>query len=87
MKVIIISWYLCMLFFVALLAESAVTVAPGGESLQKAIIAVLAVLLIGSGAMALAFMRWGVPQTRWLPKVLLGAACGSTLMVLLFVVG
>ena len=34
-SVVHISWYLCVLFIFAVVAESAATAAPGGEAMQR----------------------------------------------------
>lgn len=87
MRLIIISWYICIVFLVALLVESAVTTAPGGNAFQSAIMGVSAAFMVGSAAMALTFMWLGAPRADWLPKTMLGVAVVLTLAVLLFIIG
>ena len=87
MRVVIISWYICIVFLVALLVESTVTAAPEGKPLQRAIMGGSAAFMVGSAAMALTFTWAGTPQAPWLPKTMLGVAAVLTLAVLLFVIG
>lgn len=61
MRVVIISWYICIVFLVALLVESTVTTAPEGKAFQSATMGVSAGSMVGSAAMALTFM-WLAPH-------------------------
>jgi hypothetical protein len=87
MTVISISWYLCALFTVALVAESAITVAPGGESVVRMFMGAWAALAIIFAVVAVTFRWLHVPGPKWLVRVFLGVAVVATVVVGLLVVG
>ncbi len=85
MTVINLSWYLCVLFAVALVAESAMTVEPG--LLAFKITGIWLALSILFAAVAIIFRRFRVPQPKWLLRVFQGLAVLATLVVFLMVGG
>ena len=87
MTVTSISWYLCVLFVVALAAASAVTVAPGGEMMVRMFMGLWAALAVTFAAVAVTFKRLRVPEPKWLVRVFLGAAVLATAVVTMMVVG
>jgi hypothetical protein len=82
-----LSWYLCGLFLFALVAESAVSVAPGGNAMVGALMATWATLSVVFAVMAICLRRRSVSRARWLVRSLLGFAIPATAMVLLLAVG
>jgi hypothetical protein len=87
MTVINISWYLCVLFIVALVAESEVTVAPGGESGIRLLMGTWTGLAVLFAAVAVMFRRLLISEPKWLVRVFQGVALVATLLVILMVVG
>ncbi len=85
MTVINLSWYLCVLFAVALAISSAVTVAPG--VLAFAITGSWLALSILFAAVAIIFSWFRVPQPKWLLWLFQGLAVLATLVVFLMVGG
>lgn len=86
-SVVHISWYLCVLFIFAVVAESAATAAPGGEAMQRTLMGAWATLAIVFAGVAVAFMWLGVSDPRWLVRTLLGVALLATVAVVLMSVG
>jgi hypothetical protein len=87
MTVINISWYMCVLFAVALAAESAVTVAPGGEMMVRMLMGLWAALAVVFAAVAVT-VRWlHVPEPKWLARAFVGVAVVATVIVVVMVVG
>ena len=85
MTIINISWYLCVLFIIALVAESAITIAPGAMVMRlTGIWAVLAVLF---AAVAVTFKWFHVSEPKWLLRVFQGIAVVATVVVILMVIG
>ncbi len=87
MTVVNISWYLCILFVVALAAESAVTVAPGGETMVRMLMGLWAALAVTFAAVAVIVKRLHIPEPKWLVRVFLGMAVVATLVVVAMVLG
>ena len=85
MTVIHVSWYLCVLFAVALAAESAMTVEPGVLAFK--ITGIWLALSILFAAVAIIFRWFRVPQPKWLLRLLQVFAVLATLVVFLMVVG
>ena len=79
--VVHISWYLCVLFLFGLLMQSAISVAPGGEVLVYSLMGTSAALAVIFAALAVTFMRLGVPGPRWLVRTLHGVAVVATVLV------
>lgn len=82
-----LSWYLCVLCVVALVAGSAMTVAPGGETVQRILLGTEAGLAILFAAVAVAPSRFHVRGPKWLLRVVQGFAILATLLVLMITVG
>jgi len=80
-----LSWYLCVLFIVALIVESAMTVEPG--LLAFKITGIWLALSILFAAVAIVFKRFRFPQPRWLLRLFQILAVLATLVVFLIVVG
>jgi hypothetical protein len=78
---------LCALFTVALAVESAITVAPGGESAVRLLMGLSAALAATFATVAVTFKRLRVPEPKWLVRVFLGVALVATVVVVLTVVG
>jgi hypothetical protein len=78
-----ISWCLCALFVLALLAESAITVAADGTTVIHFLMGAWARLAI----LVVAFRFYRLPEPKWLVRVLLGVAAVTTMRVVLMVVG
>jgi hypothetical protein len=87
MTVPILSWYLCVLFIVAVVAESAVTVAPGGQAGMWLEMGIWLALSILFAAVAIIFKRFRIPQPKWLLRLFQGFTVLATVVVLLMVVG
>jgi len=87
MTIINVSWYLCILFAVALAVSSAITVAPGGQVWVRVEMATWLALSILFAAVAVAFRAFHVPQPRWLLRTLLCFAVLATMAVALMVGG
>ena len=82
-----LSVYLCFLFLFALVVESAVTFAPGAQTLQRMLMGTWEALAVVF-AVAIPVFRWlGVSRARWLVRSLLCIAILSTAAVLLLAVG
>ena len=82
-----IAWYLCGLFVFALVVESAVTFAPGSETMQKMLTGTWAALAVVFAVAAPTFKWLGVSRAKWLVRSLLCVAFLSTVAVLLLAVG
>jgi nitrate reductase gamma subunit len=82
-----ISWYLCGLFIFALVAFSAVTVAPGAETTQRVVVGTAAALAVLFAFVALIFRRFRISEPAWLIRTMQGFALLATILVLLFAVG
>jgi len=87
MTVINISSYLCVLFIFALVAESAATVAPGGEAMQRMLMGAWAALAVLFAVVAATFWWFGASGPKWLSRTLLGLALLATVTVVLMAVG
>ena len=87
MTIINISWYLCVLFIMALVAESAVTVAPDGATVIHLLMGAWEGLAVLFAAVAVAFKWFCIPEPKWLVRVFEGVAVLATVAVLLMVVG
>ncbi len=87
MTVTKISWYLCTLFILALVAESAITVAPGGATVIHVLMGAWGALAFLFAAVAVAFSWFRLPEPKWLVRVFLGVAVVATAGVLLLTVG
>ena len=85
MTVISLSWYLCVLFAVAVVAESAMTVEPGVLAFK--ITGIWLALSILFAAVAIIFKRFRIPQPKWLLRLFQGLAVLATVAVFLMVVG
>lgn len=87
MTIPILSWYLCILFAVALAISSAITVTPGGQAWMRLAMGIWLALLILFAAVAIIFKRFRVPQPKWLLWVFQGLAVLATVVVLLMIGG
>ena len=85
MTIPILSWYLSILFIVALIAESAMTVEPGVLAFK--ITGIWLALSILFAAVAIIFKRFCVPQPKWLLRLFQSLAVLATLVVFSMVVG
>jgi hypothetical protein len=85
MTVVNLSWYLCVLFAVALAVSSAITVEPGVLWFQ--ITVTWLALSILFALVAIMFKRFRVPQPKWLLRLFQGLAVLATLVVILMVCG
>src|SRR5690349_16036542 len=61
-----LSWYLCILFAVALAFSSAITVAPGGQAWMRWEMGIWVALSILFAAVAIIFRWFRAPQPGWL---------------------
>ena len=82
-----ICWYLCGLFLFALLATSAITVAPGGERFLAGTMLFNAFCAILFAVLALGIRRRQSSQPTWLLRLFQGVAVVATLLVLLVSIG
>ena len=87
MTVINLSWYLCVLFAVALAISSAITVAPGGQAWMRLEMGIWLALSILFAAVAVIFRWFRIPQPKWLLRLFQGLAVLATLVVFLMVGG
>ncbi len=87
MTVTTISWYLCVLFAVALAGSSAITVVPGGEAWMRLEMGTWLALSILFAAVAVVFKRLRVPQPRWLLRTFQCFAVLATVAVALMIGG
>jgi hypothetical protein len=87
MTVTKISWYLCALFIMALVAESAITAAPGGATVIHVLLWAWAGLAVLFAAIAVTFKWFRFSEPKWLVRVFLGVAALATVAVLLLTVG
>ena len=87
MTVINLSWYLCVLFAVALAISSAITVAPGGQAWMRLEMGIWLTLSILFAAVAVIFKWFRVPQPKWLLRLFQGLAVLATLVVFSMVGG
>jgi hypothetical protein len=87
MTIINISWYLCILFAVALAVSSTITVVPAGQTWMRQEMGMWLALAVVFAAVAVIFKRFHVPQPRWLLRVFQGFALLATVVVLMVVVG
>ena len=87
MTVINLSWYLCVLFAVALAVSSAITVAPGGQAWMRLEMGIWLALSILFGAVAVIFKWFHVPQSKWLLWLFQGLAVLATLVVFMMIGG
>ena len=82
-----VSWYLCLLFAIALAVSSAITVAPGGQAWMRVEMATWLALSVLFAVVAIAFRVFHVPQPKWLLRIFQGFAVLATLVVVLMVGG
>lgn len=82
-----ISWYLCVLFAIALAVSSAITVVPDGQAEMRLLMGTCATLSMFFAAVALAFKRLHLSQPKWLLRVLQCLAILTTLAVLMLIGG
>jgi hypothetical protein len=82
-----ISWYLCVLFVLALVAESAITVAPSGATVIHVLMGAWAGLAVLFAAVAVSVSIFRFPEPKWLVRVFLGVAALATIAVFVMVVG
>lgn len=87
MTIPVLSWYLCVLFAVALTVSSAITVAPGGQVWMRLEMGTWLALSILFAAVAVIFKCFRVPQPKWLLRLFQVLAVLATLVVFLMVVG
>ncbi len=87
MTVINLSWYLCVLFAVALAFSSAITVAPGGQAWMRLEMGIWLGLSILFAAVAVIFKLRHVSQPKWLLRLFQCFAVLATLMVFMMVGG
>ncbi len=87
MTVTTLSWYLCVLFAVALIVSSAISVAPGGEWWMALEMVTLLALSVLFAAVAVAFRVFRLSQPKWLLRTFQCLAVLATLVVALTVVG
>ena len=85
MTVINLSWYLCVLFAVALAISSAITFAPGVLAFK--ITGIWLALSILFAAVAIVFRRFRVPQPKWLLRLFQVMAVLATLVVFVMIGG
>ncbi len=82
-----ICLYLCGLFLFALLATSAITVAPGGESELAGLMAFNGFCLVLFGFLVFVFRGNKPQQPSWGLRVFQGVAVVATFFVLLVCIG
>jgi hypothetical protein len=87
MTVINLSWYLCVLFAVALAIPSAITVAPGGQIWMRLEMGIWLALSILFAAVAIIFRRFRVPHPKWLLRLFQCFAVLATVVVFMMVGG
>lgn len=87
MRVVHICWYLCVLFAVALLVISAITVVPGRESVVQTLMVGSAVLAIAFGSVAVVLRRVQPTERRWVLRAFQAVAVLATIVVLLLIGG
>ena len=86
-SILSICWYLCGLFIFALLAASAISVAPGGERFLSGMMVFNGCCSILFGVLALGFRRRQLSQPNWLLRLFQGLAVVATVFVLLVSIG
>lgn len=82
-----ICWYLCGLFIIALLANSAVTVVPDGEHAVDGMMVFSGLCVLLFGTLAIAFRRRESSPPSWVLRILQGIAVVATLLILLVCFG
>jgi hypothetical protein len=82
-----ICWYLCGLFLVALLANSVMTVAPGGERVLAGMMTFNGFCSVLFAILARVFRRGAPSQPNWMLRVFQGIAVVATVLVLLVCIG
>lgn len=82
-----VSWYLCVLFAVALALSSAVTVAPQAQTRMRLEMAIWLALSSGFAAVAIIFRWWRVGHRKWLLRLFQCFALLATLVVLMMAIG
>jgi hypothetical protein len=87
MTVIKLSWYTCVLFVIALVVESMVTVAPSGETAARLLMGLWAALAATFAAIAVTFRWLRLSEPRWLVRAFVGVAVVATVIVAMMVVG
>ncbi|MGD0898626.1 MAG: hypothetical protein ABR915_12370 [Thermoguttaceae bacterium] len=87
MTLVNIFWYLSALFGVALIATSAITVAPGGEAGMRLELGVFAGGALLFAAIAVTLKRLGVGGPKWLLRLFQVLAVVATGLVLLIAAG
>ncbi len=87
MTVINLSWYLCVLFAVALAISSAITVAPNGQAAMRLEMGIWLVLSILFAAVAIIFRLRHIPQPKWLLLLFQSLAVLATVVVFMMISG
>ena len=87
MNVISLSWYLCVLFAIALVVSSSITVAPNGQAAMWLEMGIWLALSILFAAVAIIFKLRHVPQPKWLLRFLQCFAVLATVAVFMMVGG
>ena len=83
MTISTVSWYLCVLFAVALAVSSLMTVAPDGQAWMRLEMATWLTLSVLFALVAIVFKRFHVPQPKWLLRLFQGFAVLPIMMILL----
>ena len=87
MTIPVLSWYLCVLFAVALAVSSAITVAPGGQVWMRLEMGIWLALSVLFAAVAIIFKWFRIPQPKWSLRLFQAFAVLATVVVVLMVVG
>jgi hypothetical protein len=87
MTVINISWYLCILFVIAVVVASAISVAPGGETWAQLLVGAQATFAVLFGTLAVVFKKLGLSDPKWLLRVFQLIAVVATVAVILVIGG
>ncbi len=82
-----LSWYLCALFAVALIAASAITVHPDAQGSMNILFAGNAGFSILFGVAAIILIRLGSPRPKWLVRGFQAVAILATLVVVVMLGG
>ena len=82
-----ICWYLCGLFLFALLATSAITVAPGSERFFAGLMLLNGCCAVLCGGLAIILRRSELAVPGWLLRTFQGCAVLLTILVLFISVG
>lgn len=87
MTVIQVSWYLCVLFGVALIVSSAISVAPDGQAWMRLEMGTLLTLSAAFAASAILFKRFRIREPKWMLRLLQAFALLATFVILMMVGG